>query len=60
MIGHYLGCVAVSVLSDYLMHKPRMGRKMTERTHVKLLIVGSGPAGYTAAVYASRGHVPPS
>ncbi|WP_347140111.1 thioredoxin-disulfide reductase [Paracoccus sp. SSK6] len=41
------------------MHKHRMGRKMTERTHVKLLIVGSGPAGYTAAVYAARAMLKP-
>ncbi|GHG20464.1 thioredoxin-disulfide reductase [Paracoccus aerius] len=41
------------------MHKHRMGRKMTERTHVKLLIVGSGPAGYTAAVYAARAMLNP-
>ena len=32
---------------------------MTERTHVKLLIVGSGPAGYTAAVYAARAMLNP-
>ncbi len=27
--------------------------------HVKLLIVGSGPAGYTAAIYASRANLKP-
>ncbi|MGZ3216656.1 thioredoxin-disulfide reductase [Paracoccus sp. T5] len=32
---------------------------MTERSHVKLLIIGSGPAGYTAAVYASRAMLEP-
>ncbi|MBU2958754.1 thioredoxin-disulfide reductase [Paracoccus sp. 1_MG-2023] len=36
-----------------------MRRKMTERSHVKVLIVGSGPAGYTAAVYASRAMLEP-
>ena len=41
------------------MHKPRKGRKMSERSHVKLLIVGSGPAGYTAAVYAARAMLEP-
>jgi thioredoxin reductase (NADPH) len=25
-----------------------------ETEHVKCLIIGSGPAGYTAAIYASR------
>ena len=32
---------------------------MTDRTHVKLLIVGSGPAGYTAAIYAARAMLEP-
>jgi thioredoxin reductase (NADPH) len=32
---------------------------MSEPRHVKLLIVGSGPAGYTAAVYASRAMLSP-
>lgn len=32
---------------------------MTSRAHVKLLIIGSGPAGYTAAVYASRAMLDP-
>ncbi len=41
------------------MHKAGMRRKMTERSHVKVLIVGSGPAGYTAAVYASRAMLEP-
>jgi thioredoxin reductase (NADPH) len=51
--------VAISGGKDYLMHKHRMGRKMTESTHVKLLIIGSGPAGYTAAVYAARAMLNP-
>ncbi|MCQ0971659.1 thioredoxin-disulfide reductase [Paracoccus sp. TK19116] len=32
---------------------------MGERNHTELLIVGSGPAGYTAAVYASRALLEP-
>ncbi len=32
---------------------------MTEPKHVKLLILGSGPAGYTAAVYAARANLNP-
>jgi len=32
---------------------------MSEPRHVKLLIVGSGPAGYTAAVYAARANLDP-
>lgn len=32
---------------------------MTEAKHCKLLILGSGPAGYTAAVYAARANLDP-
>jgi thioredoxin reductase (NADPH) len=32
---------------------------MSETKHTKLLIVGSGPAGYTAAVYAARAMLEP-
>ena len=32
---------------------------MTDTEHVKCLIIGSGPAGYTAAIYASRANLRP-
>lgn len=32
---------------------------MSERTHTRCLIVGSGPAGYTAAIYAGRANLQP-
>ncbi|KAB7623358.1 thioredoxin-disulfide reductase [Alkalilimnicola sp. S0819] len=32
---------------------------MAETTHARLLILGSGPAGYTAAVYAARANLRP-
>jgi thioredoxin reductase (NADPH) len=44
----------VSAISEYN-HKPL---PMPER-HVRLLILGSGPAGYTAAVYAARANLRP-
>ncbi|CAN0518059.1 unnamed protein product, partial [Scytosiphon promiscuus] len=32
----------------------------TEPTHSKLIIIGSGPAGYTAAIYAARAMLEPT
>ena len=32
---------------------------MAQREHVRCLIIGSGPAGYTAAIYASRANLQP-
>ena len=32
---------------------------MSETKHCRLLILGSGPAGYTAAVYAARANLNP-
>ena len=32
---------------------------MSETKHSRLLILGSGPAGYTAAVYAARANLNP-
>jgi len=33
---------------------------MTDKRHFRLLILGSGPAGYTAAVYAARANLKPA
>ena len=32
---------------------------MSENKHCRVLIVGSGPAGYSAAVYAARANLNP-
>src|SRR5208337_1591024 len=35
------------------------GSGMFERHHSKVLIIGAGPAGYTAAIYAARANLQP-
>ena len=32
---------------------------MAKNRHIRLLILGSGPAGYTAALYAARANLSP-
>tara|TARA_Y100001956_G_scaffold5946_1_gene5242 strand:+ start:195 stop:1184 length:990 start_codon:yes stop_codon:yes gene_type:complete len=41
------------------MKRHRDGAHMSDVKHSKLLILGSGPAGYTAAVYAARANLNP-
>ncbi|HEY4970396.1 MAG TPA: FAD-dependent oxidoreductase, partial [Steroidobacteraceae bacterium] len=38
---------------------PGGGFKMPKTTHAKVVIIGSGPAGYTAAIYAARAMLEP-
>ncbi len=38
---------------------PLRFRHMSTTQHAKVLILGSGPAGYTAAIYAARANLKP-
>ncbi len=39
--------------------QPEAAQAMSETRHARLIILGSGPAGYTAAVYAARANLAP-
>src|SRR5690606_227917 len=39
--------------------QPLQEEEMSEAKHHKLIILGSGPAGYTAAIYAARANLNP-
>src|SRR5271168_5390130 len=38
---------------------PRLEKTMSKSIHAKVVIIGSGPAGYTAAIYAARAMLEP-
>jgi thioredoxin reductase (NADPH) len=50
----------IDYFSDQLFPTNKLpGEVMSDTKHCKLLILGSGPAGYTAAVYAARANLDP-
>ncbi len=56
------GFSAIMALLDArrrLQPRPHVRILMSERIHTKFLIIGAGPAGYTAAIYAARANLQP-
>jgi thioredoxin reductase (NADPH) len=47
------------LIIDQKIHEKTKVSRMSQNKHAKVLILGSGPAGYTAAVYAARANLNP-
>ena len=57
MFNGYLRVKLSRIYNDLFTSKQE--KPMEDRQHHKLIILGSGPAGYTAAVYAARANLSP-
>src|SRR5262247_984289 len=51
--------VSAAACGDNAPTRPSGASHMAKTTHAKVVIVGSGPAGYTAAIYAARAMLEP-
>ncbi|MEY2659074.1 MAG: thioredoxin reductase TrxB [Pseudomonadota bacterium] len=59
MGGSYTPTRIIDRTVHYNRKSIQKGKNMSNARHAKVLILGSGPAGYTAAVYAARANLQP-
>src|SRR5215475_1899693 len=52
-------CLKVAGPTENIVSVATAGMTMPERHHTRILIIGAGPAGYTAAIYAARANLDP-
>ena len=54
------GCCLPAIRGQYVPQLADRKRSMPQTHHTRVLIIGAGPAGYTAAIYAARASLQPT